>query len=86
MKDLYLSHSTTKPTKWPVHLAKTQISLGIGPAWSVSSLGTQTFLLVFRAAAIFTGIYFHDDYLKKLSLTEPFHEKKDLSDMHFVIS
>ena len=27
-----------KPTKWPVRPAKTQISLGIGPVWSESSL------------------------------------------------
>ena len=30
--------STTKPTKWPVRPAKTQISLGSRPVWSVSSL------------------------------------------------
>ena len=34
----YLSLCTTKPTKWPVRPAKTQISLGIGPVWSESSL------------------------------------------------
>ena len=28
----------TKPTKWHVHPAKTQISLGVRPVWSVSSL------------------------------------------------
>ena len=28
----------TKPTKWPVRPAKTQISLGIRPVWSESSL------------------------------------------------
>ena len=28
----------TKPIKWPVHPAKTQISLGICPVWSESSL------------------------------------------------
>ena len=28
----------TKPKNWPVHPAKTQISLGIRPVWSVSSL------------------------------------------------
>ena len=33
-----MSRSTTKPTKWPVHPAKTQISLGIHPVWSESSL------------------------------------------------
>ena len=27
----YLSRRVTKPTKWPVHPAKTQISLGIHP-------------------------------------------------------
>ena len=31
----YLSRSMTKPTKWPVHPAETQISLGICPVWSV---------------------------------------------------
>ena len=30
----YLSHLMTKPTKWPVHPAKTRISLGIRPVWS----------------------------------------------------
>ena len=30
---LYLSHSMTKPTKCPVHPAKTQISLDIHPVW-----------------------------------------------------
>ena len=33
-----LSRRMTKPTKWPVHPAKTQISLGIYPVWSESSL------------------------------------------------
>ena len=33
-----MSHLMTKPTKWPVHPAKTQISLGICPVWSVTSL------------------------------------------------
>ena len=33
-----LSLCTTKPTKWPVHPGKTQISLGIRPDWSESSL------------------------------------------------
>ena len=32
-----LSHDMTKPTKW-VHPAKTQVSLGIRPVWSESSL------------------------------------------------
>ena len=31
----------TKSTKWPVHPAKTQISLGIHPVWSESSLCAQ---------------------------------------------
>ena len=35
---LYLSHLMTKPTKWHVCPAKTQISLGIRPVWSKSSL------------------------------------------------
>ena len=30
----------TKPTKWPVRPAKTQISLGIRPVWSKSSMST----------------------------------------------
>ena len=33
-----MSPSMTKPTKWPVHPGKTQISLGICPVWSESSL------------------------------------------------
>ena len=36
-----MSHNTTKPTKWHVHPAKTQISLGIRPVWSESSLCAQ---------------------------------------------
>ena len=34
----YLSHLMTKPTKWHVRPAKTQISLGIRPVWSEFSL------------------------------------------------
>ena len=34
----YLSRFMTKPTKWHVRPAKTQISLGIRPVWSESSL------------------------------------------------
>ena len=33
-----MSRRMTKPTKWPVYPAKTQISLGIRPVWSESSL------------------------------------------------
>ena len=33
-----VSHSTTKPTKWPVCPAKTRIRMGIHPVWSESSL------------------------------------------------
>ena len=33
-----MSHLVTKPTKWHVRPAKTQISLGIRPVWSESSL------------------------------------------------
>ena len=36
-----MSRSMTKPTNWPVRLAKTQISLGIQPVWSESSLCAQ---------------------------------------------
>ena len=34
----YMSHLMTKPTKWHVRPAKTQISLGICPVWSESWL------------------------------------------------
>ena len=34
----YMSRLVTKPTKWYVRPAKTQISLGIRPVWSESSL------------------------------------------------
>ena len=37
----YLSQRMTKPTKWHVRPVKTQISLGIHPFWSESSLCTQ---------------------------------------------
>ena len=33
-----MSRLMTKPTKWHVHTANTQISLGIRPVWSESSL------------------------------------------------
>ena len=33
-----INHIFSKPTKRPVHLAKTRISLGISPFWSESSL------------------------------------------------
>ena len=39
--DKHLSHSITILTKWHVRPAKTQISLGIRPDWSESSLCTQ---------------------------------------------
>ena len=45
IEDIYLfwgeyqmSHLMTKPTKWHVRPAKTQISLGIRPVWSESLL------------------------------------------------
>ena len=38
---LNLSRLVTKPTKWHVRPAKTQISLGISPVWSESSLCAQ---------------------------------------------
>ena len=37
----YLSRLVTKPTKWSLHQAKTQISLGICPVGSESSLCTK---------------------------------------------
>ena len=36
-----MSRNMTKPTKWHARPAKTQISLGIRPVWSESSLCTQ---------------------------------------------
>ena len=36
--ELKMSHRMSKPIKWPVRQAKTQISLGICPVWSESSL------------------------------------------------
>ena len=36
-----VSRLVTKPTKWHVRPAKTQISLGIRPVWSESSLCAQ---------------------------------------------
>ena len=36
-----LSHLMRKPIKWPVHPAKTKISLGICPVWSESLLCAQ---------------------------------------------
>ena len=35
LTDIQMSQSTKQPTKWPVRPAKTQISLGIHPVWSV---------------------------------------------------
>ena len=37
----YLSHCMTKPTKWHVRPIKTQISLGMRPVWSESSLSAR---------------------------------------------
>ena len=37
-----MSHDMSKPTKWHVRPAKTQISLGILPVWSESSLSAQS--------------------------------------------
>ena len=37
---LYLSRLTTKPTKWHLRPAKTQINLGILPVWSETLLST----------------------------------------------
>ena len=36
-----MSHRMTKPTKWPVRPVKTQISLGICPAWTQSLMCSQ---------------------------------------------
>ena len=38
---LYMSRLVTKPTEWHVRPAMTQISLGIRPVWSESSLCAQ---------------------------------------------
>ena len=45
---LVLSCSMTKPSKWPVHLAKTQISLCIHLVWSESSLSAWRKLGFFK--------------------------------------
>ena len=37
-RETYFSQRMTKPTKWHMRPAKTQISLGIHPVWSESSL------------------------------------------------
>ena len=37
----YLSDSTTKPTKRHMHPAKTGVSLGIHPVWSVFTMGSR---------------------------------------------
>ena len=39
---LQMSHHMTKPTKWPVGLAKTRISLGICPVFAVRMIGPLT--------------------------------------------
>ena len=41
LEELKLSRLVTKPTKWQVRPAKTQISLGIRPIRSESSLDAQ---------------------------------------------
>ena len=45
-----MSHLMTKPTKWHVRPAKTQISLGIRPVWSESSLSAWRKLPIKRTA------------------------------------
>ena len=51
-----LSITMTKPTKWPVRLAKSQISMGIVPVWSESSLSTWRNL----ASVATHGVYSKD--------------------------
>ena len=41
VRNVKMSSSMTKPAKWHEHPAKTQISLGICPVWSESSLSAQ---------------------------------------------
>ena len=56
---LYLSRLMTKPTKWHVRPAKTQISLGewpIRPGWSESLLGAQSVCWFCHEAAHFAGV------------------------------
>ena len=45
MHFLNVSCLMTKPTKWPLRPAKTQISMGIRPVWSESSQCTQRFFM-----------------------------------------
>ena len=48
-----------KTNKWPVHPTKTQISLGIRPVWSESSLGAQVICWFCHSAAHFkVGVSF----------------------------
>ena len=60
-----LSCHTAKPTVWPLRPAKTQISLGIHPVWSRSSLsagrniGPLTTYWVPRLIWVFAGLAFH---------------------------
>ena len=42
----YMSHSTTKPTKWHVCPVKTKISLGIHPVWSVFAIRIKKVLVL----------------------------------------
>ena len=47
-----MSSHTTKPTKWPVRLAETQISLGIHTVWSVFAVSMKKFwVLSFQLSA-----------------------------------
>ena len=48
-----IMRSTSKPTKWPVLPAKTKISLGICPFWSVCTVCLKKFKLI-RLIWVFT--------------------------------
>ena len=53
----YMSRLMTKPTKWHVRPAKTQISLGIHPVWSESSLCAWWVAFFMRTVKTLLGSY-----------------------------
>ena len=60
----WASHSMTKPIKWHVRPAKTQISLGIQPVWSESSMS------VWRNLGSLDTYWVHSDDFDKTARTD----------------
>ena len=55
-----MSHLMAKPTNWHVHPAKTQISLGIRPVWSVFAVHMEkAWVLMPRLIRVFVGRTYH---------------------------